>query len=102
MKLKTLALGLLAFASACTGYNSIDVKDKNADSELVYGDKGGPARQLKNTYEADPASAERANKIREKLFGESTVILQEGATPGEAPASAPAPAADTTAVKVNA
>lgn len=102
MKLKTIALGILALATSCTGYNSIDVKDKNADSELVYGDKGGPARQLKNTYDADTASADRANKIREKLFGGSTVILQEGATPGEAPASAPAPAADTTAAKVNA
>lgn len=95
------AMVSLVLVVGCTGYNSTDVKDKNKDNTYVYGEKGAPARQLNNKYESDPASAERAAKLREKMFGGGSVILQEGATPAEQPASAPTQA-DSTTAKVNA
>jgi hypothetical protein len=89
----------LVLVYGCTGYNSTDIKDKNKDNTYVYGEKGAPARQLNNKYESDPASADRAAKLREKMFGGGSVILQEGATPAESAAPAQS---DTTAAKVNA
>lgn len=102
------AFSLALAVSGCTGYNSTEVRDQNKDNEYVYGEVGGPARQLKNTYTADPNSLERANNLREKMFGSGSVILQEGATPAETAAPAPeaapeaAPAVEAEPEKSNA
>lgn len=74
----SLLIGLVVAASACgSKYNSTDQKDPNAGSEYVYGNIDGPPLQANNNYPADADAAARANKIREKMFGDT-----QGAEPG--------------------
>jgi hypothetical protein len=71
-------ISLLTTASACgSKYNTTDQKDPNAGSEYVYGNIDGPPLQANNNYPADADAAARANKIREKMFGDT-----EGSEPG--------------------
>lgn len=71
MKLKHIVsivlLGSLIM-TACGEYNTTDVKDKNENSEKVYGEKGAPPKQMANKYESDPKNAERVKNIRAKLY----------------------------------
>ena len=46
------------------------VQDPNPESERIYGDKDGPARQSKLEYPTEPSHIARADAIRQKLFSE--------------------------------
>ncbi len=63
--------GLLVVSACGARYNTIKQKDPHEGDKRVYGDIGGPALQLQNKYEADPAQDAKATKIREKFFGDA-------------------------------
>jgi len=72
--LQSLCLcAFLVFTSCGTDpYNVSDpkkVKDVRENDSDVYGEKKGPAKQLANKYTDTPESKQRAEAIREKLFG---------------------------------
>ena len=89
-KPNTLVIALCVLSlSSCSldRYNAVtekthDYRDKDPH---IYGEKGKPARQTENTY-PDPANGQdRADAIREKMYGKAAVV------------AAPAPAkTDTT------
>lgn len=67
------AIALLATACDYQKNNTIKQKDFNEDDKYVYGvHPDSAARQTKNKYTAKPENEVRANKIREKLFNDST------------------------------
>ncbi len=68
--LNILVLIAIMFFGACIGeHNKAPNKGRNLDSKRIYGNKGGTPLQLANKYpEDDGTAAQRANKIREKLF----------------------------------
>lgn len=71
MKLKHLVSVILLgsfITFGCSEYNSTTVKDKNENSERIYGEKGAPPKQMSNKYETDPQSAVKAKEIKEKLY----------------------------------
>lgn len=67
--LSLILTGMLVF-SGCADQNHppSEVEDPNPESERIYGDKDGPPRQAENTYPADPASVQKADALRQKLF----------------------------------
>ena len=78
MKRKKIAVLLLltALVSSCDyqKYNKAEQKDLQSTNEWVYGvHPDSAARQLANTYEANPELEKRTNAIREKLFGAGTI-----------------------------
>jgi hypothetical protein len=67
------AVALLATACDYQKNNKIKQTDLNENDEYVYGvHPDSAARQTKNKYAAKPENEVRANKIREKLFSDST------------------------------
>lgn len=66
----TLVLVLLGATSCLDGHNQWPSNQPNPESERIYGDIGGDPLQLNKQYPADDTGevAERADKIREKLF----------------------------------
>ncbi len=54
--------------AACSDYNTTEVKDNHKGEERIYGNVGGPAKQLENKYESNPKTADKVRTIREKLF----------------------------------
>lgn len=74
-KLFTIVLitGCAFFFSCGSKYSKLKIKDKNATSEHVYGEIGGPSRHSKNTYPpAKPETVEKAAKFR--AFVESQLV----------------------------
>lgn len=71
-----LAIVVIAlFATACDYQKNNNIKqvDLNENDQYVYGvHPDSAARQTKNKYAAKPAYEVKANKIREKLFNDST------------------------------
>jgi hypothetical protein len=71
-----LAIAVIAlFATACDYQKNNNIKqvDLNENDQYVYGvHPDSAARQTKNKYAAKPAYEVKANKIREKLFNDST------------------------------
>ncbi len=67
--LSLIITGML-LVSGCAKQNNppSKVEDPNPESERIYGDKDGPPRQTANTYAADPASVQKADALRQKLF----------------------------------
>jgi hypothetical protein len=67
------AIALLATACDYQKNNNIKQVDLNENDQYVYGvHPDSAARQTKNKYAAKPAYEVKANKIREKLFNDST------------------------------
>jgi hypothetical protein len=67
------AIALLAVACDYQKNNNIKQVDLNENDQYVYGvHPDSAARQTKNKYAAKPAYEVKANKIREKLFNDST------------------------------
>jgi len=66
-----LVILFMAFRATQCGspYNTIEQTVPNAGSDYVYGTVDGPPKQLNNKYEPDQAQDQKANKIREKFFG---------------------------------
>ncbi|MEA5460090.1 hypothetical protein VB796_13625 [Arcicella sp. LKC2W] len=67
--------GIALLATACNYQknNTIKQADLNENDAYVYGvHPDSAARQTKNKYASKPESEIRANKIREKLFNDST------------------------------
>ena len=60
-------LSILALAS-CNMQNETTFSDRNKGNDRVYGNAGGPPKQLGSKYEADPKSVERIKAIKEKLY----------------------------------
>lgn len=59
--------------------NRIEQKDVKAGSEWVYGvHPDSTARQLKVQYSPKPELEQRANAIREKLYGTDTTSASKG------------------------
>jgi hypothetical protein len=71
--LAVVAITLLATACDYQKNNNIKQVDLNENDAYVYGvHPDSAARQTKNKYTAKPENEVRANKIREKLFSDST------------------------------
>jgi hypothetical protein len=71
--LAVVAITLLATACDYQKNNNIKQVDLNENDAYVYGvHPDSAARQTKNKYAAKPAYELKANKIREKLFSDST------------------------------
>ncbi len=71
--LAVVAITLLATACDYQKNNNIKQVDLNENDAYVYGvHPDSAARQTKNKYTAKPENEVRANKIREKLFNDST------------------------------
>lgn len=71
--LAVAAIALLATACDYQKNNTIKQIDLNEHDQYVYGvHPDSAARQTKNKYAAKPENEVRANKIREKLFNDST------------------------------
>lgn len=71
--LAVVAIALLAFACDYQKNNTIKQVDPGEKDEYVYGvHPDSAARQTKNKYTPKPENEIRANKIREKLFNDST------------------------------
>ena len=71
--LAVVAIALLATACDYQKNNTIKQVDLSEKDEYVYGvHPDSAARQTKNKYAAKPAYELKANKIREKLFNDST------------------------------
>jgi hypothetical protein len=71
--LAVVAIALLATACDYQKNNTIKQIDLNEQDQYVYGvHPDSAARQTKNKYTAKPENEVRANKIREKLFNDST------------------------------
>jgi hypothetical protein len=71
--LAVVAVALLATACDYQKNNTIKQGDVNENDQYVYGvHPDSAARQTKNKYTAKPENEVRANKIREKLFNDST------------------------------
>lgn len=70
--INAIVLGVLVFVSSCAKQNNppSKVEDPNPESERIYGDKEGPARQSLQEYPTDPSHIARADAIRQKLFAE--------------------------------
>lgn len=66
------SLILVLAISSCAKQNRppSKVQDPNPESERIYGDKDGPARQTLLEYPTDPTHIARADAIRQKLFSE--------------------------------
>ncbi|MGL4631320.1 MAG: hypothetical protein ACRCVT_08955 [Leadbetterella sp.] len=91
--MKKSAILLLSFAFASCTYqsaNSIDQKDVNENNEYVYGHKDSAAVQLKNTYPAKAELGEKAEKLKEKMYGKAAMVAES------APVAPTTTAADTT------
>jgi hypothetical protein len=58
------------FSCGIKGHNRAELRPVNADSERIYGDIGGPARQTLNKYEDDATgkTAERITAIKNKMY----------------------------------
>lgn len=71
-----LAIVVTALVATACDYqknNTIKQPDLNENDEYVYGvHPDSAARQTKNKYTPKPENEVRANKIREKLFNDST------------------------------
>jgi hypothetical protein len=68
-----VAIALSATACDYQKNNTIKQIDLNDRDEYVYGvHPDSAARQTKNKYTAKPENEVRVNKIREKLFNDST------------------------------
>ncbi|WP_020531778.1 hypothetical protein [Flexithrix dorotheae] len=63
---------LIGSSSCLKDHNQAVVSSPTPENERVWGNKGGEPRQLPNKYEADEsgATADRIQKIREKLYSE--------------------------------
>ena len=71
--LAVVVIALLATACDYQKNNTIKQIDLNEQDQYVYGvHPDSAARQTKNKYTAKPENEVRANKIREKLFNDST------------------------------
>ena len=71
--LAVVAIASLATACDYQKNNTIKQIDLNEQDQYVYGvHPDSAARQTKNKYTAKPENEVRANKIREKLFNDST------------------------------
>ena len=71
--LAVIAITLLATACDYQKNNTIKQQDLSENDQYVYGvHPDSAARQTKNKYTAKPENEVRANKIREKLFNDST------------------------------
>jgi hypothetical protein len=71
--LAVVAIALLATACDYQKNNTIKQGDVNENDKYVYGvHPDSAARQTKIKYTAKPENEVRANKIREKLFNDST------------------------------
>lgn len=74
MKKVLIAISIISFSTLCScgikGHNRAELKRINADSERIYGDIAGPARQTLNKYEDDATgkTAERITAIRNKMY----------------------------------
>ncbi|MEQ8358694.1 MAG: hypothetical protein RH860_04345 [Cytophagales bacterium] len=68
--LLSFILSGILMLSGCAEQNHppSEVEDPNPNSERIYGEKDGPPRQTANTYQADPASVQKADALRQKLF----------------------------------
>ncbi len=62
------AFCVLSLTACIEDHNTPKVNPKNVDSERIYGDIGGPARQLANKYEDPKNAVDRANAIRDKFY----------------------------------
>lgn len=58
------------FSCGIKGHNRAELRPINADSERIYGDIGGVARQTLNKYEDDATgkTAERITAIKNKMY----------------------------------
>jgi hypothetical protein len=71
--LAVIVTTLLATACDYQKNNTIKQRDLNENDQYVYGvHPDSAARQTKNKYTPKPENEIRANKIREKLFNDST------------------------------
>ena len=71
--LSVVAITLLATACDYQKNNTIKQRDVDEGDQYVYGvHPDSAARQTKNKYAPKPAYEVKANKIREKLFNDST------------------------------
>lgn len=71
--LAVVVIALVATACDYQKNNTIKQIDLNEQDQYVYGvHPDSAARQTKNKYTAKPENEVRANKIREKLFNDST------------------------------
>lgn len=68
----SLLFAVLVVFASCAKQNNppSKVEDPNPESERIYGDIDGPPRQTANTYEADPAAVQKADMLRQKLYGD--------------------------------
>ncbi|MGF1532886.1 MAG: hypothetical protein ACFCUI_04235 [Bernardetiaceae bacterium] len=75
MNIKTylLAIVLCFSLSSCDWlfgqHNEAQAQGKNLNDERIYGDKNGDPKQLGQNLDASDEDRERAQKIREKLYG---------------------------------
>jgi hypothetical protein len=64
--------GALMFSSCAKQNNPPSkVKDLNVGNERIYGEIDGPPKQVANVYPDDPASVQKADALRQKLFGKN-------------------------------
>lgn len=76
MKLKLLVFAFLASMtlSSCDWlfgqHNEAAAQGRNLSSDRIYGDKDGDPKQLGGDIKGSKEDQERAQKIREKLYGE--------------------------------
>ncbi len=69
----TLASALVLTSCDYQKYNTVAQKDYRAGDEYVYGvHPDSAARETKNKYTEKPENEARAQKIREKLYGQKT------------------------------
>ncbi|TAF34204.1 MAG: hypothetical protein EAZ67_04185 [Cytophagales bacterium] len=62
------AFSVLSLTACIEDHNKPYVKPKNKDSERIYGNIGGSARQLANKYEDPKNAVDRASAVREKFY----------------------------------